>query len=118
MYEEQIIEEISKAVLLEKVQVLCEEGYRLVQISATKNAEGLCVDYTFDKNHQFYNFRIKLLLSDLSLPSISSVCFPAFLYENELHDLFGVAIDNIAIDFAGKFYRVEKEAPFMTEGEA
>jgi ech hydrogenase subunit D len=117
MYEAQKIEEIAKKDLIDKVQSLCTGGYRLVQISGRQEAEALCVDYTFDKNYAFYNLRLKLPLTDLHLPSISKVCFPAFLYENEIHDLFGVKIDNIVVDYAGKFYRIEKNAPFMLELE-
>ena len=39
--------------------------------------------------------------------------FPAaFLYENEIHDLFGIAIEGINHDYNGKLYRTAVEAPF------
>ena len=36
----------------------------------------------------------------------------AFLYENEIHDLFGVAITHIAIDYRGTLYRTALSTPF------
>jgi len=114
-YEEQEIVIIDKEELLSAVQTLMDDGYRLVQIGCTKLVDHLQVDYSFDKDYKFYNLRIKLSLTNLELPSISAICLPAFLYENEIHDLFGVNVTNISIDFKGKFYRLEKDAPFMQD---
>ncbi len=35
----------------------------------------------------------------------------AFVFENEVHDLFGVDIEGIAIDFGGNFYAVAQKEP-------
>jgi ech hydrogenase subunit D len=44
------------------------------------------------------------------------VIYPnAFLYENEIHDLFGVAIKNINIDYRGTLYRTAIKVPFSVE---
>lgn len=114
-YEEQEIVNIEKEELLLKVQALMDDGYRLVQIGCTKMADHLQIDYSFDKDYKFYDLRVKLPLANPELPSISAICLPAFLYENEIHDLFGVNVTNISIDFKGKFYRLEKDAPFMQD---
>jgi len=114
-YEEQETVAIGKEDLLSKAQALMSDGYRLVQIGCTKLADHVQVDYSFDKDYKFYNLRIKLPLTKLELPSISAICLPAFLYENEIHDLFGINVTNISIDFKGKFYRLEKDAPFMQQ---
>ena len=45
------------------------------------------------------------------VPSISDVFLEAFVCENEIHDLFGVSIDGIAIDFLGNFYQLSTEKP-------
>jgi ech hydrogenase subunit D len=112
MFEEQEITVIDKAELLTRVQTLVNDGYRLVQIGCTKLVDKFQIDYTFDKDYKFYDLRVELSLEKPELPSISAICAPAFLYENEMHDLFGISISNISIDFKGKFYRLEKEAPF------
>jgi ech hydrogenase subunit D len=39
----------------------------------------------------------------------------AFLYENEIHDLFGVAVTNISIDYHGTLYRTSIKAPFSID---
>jgi len=114
-YEEQEIMTVNRPDLLDRVQDLVNEGFRLVQIGCTKLADHFQIDYSFDKNYKFYNFRVKLSLTNPELPSISAICLPAFLYENEIHDLFGVNVTNISIDFKGKFYRLEKDAPFSSE---
>jgi ech hydrogenase subunit D len=41
------------------------------------------------------------------------VIYPnAFLYENEIHDLFGVSIKDIALDYHGTLYRTSIKTPF------
>jgi ech hydrogenase subunit D len=34
------------------------------------------------------------------------------LYENEIHDLFGVPVDGLTIDFKGNFYKTAVKYPF------
>jgi ech hydrogenase subunit D len=44
--------------------------------------------------------------------SITCIYWNAFLYENEIHDLFGIPITNIAIDYRGTLYRTRIPTPF------
>ncbi len=113
MVEPQEIITIKPSELLEKVTAVEADGYRLVQMHCTRT-DKLTVDYTFDdtKNYKFLDYRIELPLEGAELPSISGIYLAAFIYENELHDLFGIKIDGIAIDFGGKFYRIEEDQPF------
>jgi len=114
MYEEQLLIPIKKEELLNQVSMLLNDSYRLMQISCTKGESSYVVDYTFDKELKFYGLRVEISLENPELPTISAICLPAFLYENEMHDLFGIKIDNIIIDFKGKFYRLDKSAPYST----
>ncbi len=116
MVEEQEIIVIKTSDLLEKVSALEAGGYRLVQMSCTRT-DKLTVDYTFDdtKKYKFINYRIDLPLEGAELPTISGIYLAAFIYENELHDLFGIKIDGIAIDFGGKFYRIDVKQPFNSK---
>jgi ech hydrogenase subunit D len=123
MVEKQEIIVIKANDLLEKVSALEAGGYRLVQICCTRT-DKLTVDYTFDdatEKYKFIDYRIELPLENAELPSISGIYLAAFVYENELHDLFGIKIDGIAIDFGGKFYRIDAKQPFndpkIAEGE-
>ena len=45
------------------------------------------------------------------VPSITDLYLEAFVCENEIHDLFDVAISDIAIDFGGMFYQLAEKAP-------
>ena len=52
---------------------------------------------------------------DEEVPSISVIYPSAFLYENEIHDLFGVIITNIAVDYQGTLYRTALSTPFSID---
>lgn len=98
--------------LLPRVQTYMDNNFRLVQIGVTQVENGWEVNYSFDKNYAFENLRICLANLEGSLPSISGIYLAAFIYENEIHDLFGLKITNIAIDFQGKFYTTAIKSPF------
>jgi ech hydrogenase subunit D len=73
------------------------------------------VTYSFDKNHTFECLRLSLPKVSPALPSISSAFGCAFTYENEMHDLFGIAVSGLNVDFGGNFYRTSVKTPFMVE---
>jgi ech hydrogenase subunit D len=112
MIEEQKIIDIQIPQLLGEVQKCKGAGYRLVQICATTTPAGYELSYSFDKDYQFINYRIVLATNAVEIPSVSSVYWNAFLYENELHDLFGFKITGIAIDYKGDFYKTTVKFPF------
>jgi ech hydrogenase subunit D len=97
--------------LLEKVYNFFQNGYRIVQIHCTLIDNGFEINYSFDKDNTFTNLRINIA-KDQEILSISNIYWSAFLYENEIADLFGVKIKNMAIDFQGTFYQNTKKAPF------
>jgi ech hydrogenase subunit D len=97
--------------LLEKVYNFFQNGYRLVQIHCTMVDNGFELNYSFDKDAAFTNLRITIA-KDQEISSISNIYWSAFLYENEVADLYGVKIKNIVIDFKGTFYQKTKKAPF------
>ena len=99
--------------LFKKVSEMMAGGYRLSVISCSK-LEHFQIDYTFDKNYEFKNFRMLIPLENPEMQSISSIYFNAFTYENEIHDLFGIEVHNLNINYGGKFYRINVKAPFNT----
>lgn len=101
---QQIID-IQVSELLERAKVMLASSARLVQICCTKLPEKMELLYSFDKDFELTSFRITLAGSEGAVPSISGVYLAAFLYENEIHDLFGVRITDIAVDYQGKFYK-------------
>ena len=110
MSQEQI-ELITLDALLEKVRAKKAQDCRLVQISATHLPGQIELTYSFS---QLTNLRLSLPGEAPHLPSISSIYLCAILYENEIHDLFGVQVEGMAIDFKGKFYRTAIKYPFAT----
>ncbi len=114
MSEPQEIVPIGKNDLVGRVAHLLAEGYRLVQIGCNTLESGYELNYTFDKGYRFTNLRISVAPGE-EVPSISAVFANAFLYENEIHDLFGVSIKDIALDYHGTLYRTALKTPFSIE---
>jgi ech hydrogenase subunit D len=109
---EQRFESIPAETLLARIGALRKEGYRLVQIGATRLPEQLELTYSFDREKQLVNLRLHLPAAEARIPSISPVYWCAFLYENELHDLFDVKVDGMAVDFHGHLYHTTVKFPF------
>ena len=113
MIEQQPTTIVTREELVSKAKEFDASGYRLVQIGCTALNTGVVeVNYSFDRDYNFENLRIILSSEDLVLPSISSVYFSAFLYENEIHDLFGVNVENMVLDFKGTLYKTSEQFPF------
>lgn len=87
------------------------DGCRLVQICATRTKTGYELNYSFAKGYDLANVRLEIA-EDTEIMSISHIFEPAFLYENEIVDLFGVNIKLISLDYKGNLYRIEKKTPF------
>lgn len=106
--------------LLPHVQALKGAGARFVQMHAER-----CVDdgsyrlvYTFinvraaqeqiaqDGSYAIENLVVEGIDQYQEIPSISSYYPAVFPFENEAHDLFGLAITDMQIDFKGFFYQV------------
>jgi ech hydrogenase subunit D len=108
----QEIEPLTAQDLLATAMNVKTGGYRLGQICATVAGESLEVLYTFEKDWILKNYKI---IVDAKAPELQSVtaAFPyAFIYENELHDLFGIVFKNLGLDYGGKFYKIAKERPW------
>lgn len=111
--------------LLPHVQALKGAGARFVQMHAER-----CVDdgsyrlvYTFidvraaqehiaqDGSYAIENLMVEGIDQYQEIPSISSYYPAVFPFENEAHDLFGLAITDMQIDFKGFFYQVSTAEP-------
>lgn len=97
--------------LVNEVLKVKNGGYRLVQICSTKTQEGYELLYSFAKEYDLLSFRINIS-EGTKIMSISRIFDSAFLYENEIHDLFGIDIELISLDYKGTLYRTEKKTPF------
>lgn len=107
----QELREISHHELVQNCLQLKSQNWRLVQICATRTADGFELSYSFAEEYVLLTLRAQIKEDD-ELSSISTVFPPAFLYENEMKDLFGIKIRLITVDYEGNLYRIEKTAPF------
>lgn len=114
MGEHQKIVPIGKNELVGVVARLYAEGYRLVQIGCSTLHAAYELNYSFDKDYRFKNLRIKIAPGE-EVPSISAIYQNSFLYENEIHDLFGIAVTNISVDYSGTLYRTAIRTPFSVD---
>ena len=111
--------------LLSHVQALKGVGARFVQMHAERNVDDgtYRLVYTFINVHaaqehiaQDGSYAIESLVVEgidqyQEIPSISSYYPAVFPFENEAHDLFGLAITDMQIDFKGFFYQVSTAEP-------
>jgi len=112
MNSEQAFDLIPIDALLDKVLALREAGHRLVQIGVTRLHEQLELTYSFDLGNRLTNLRLHIPAEDAHVPSVSSIYGYAFLYENEIHDLFNLKVDGMTVDFHGHFYKTAVKFPF------
>ena len=124
--ERQELEEIPVTALLERVQRLRGEAWRLVHIACTRLVADQEVSYCFDRDgqavdrpdapdlHALFTLRVRLPMVDPVLPSVSAFYWSAFLYENEMHDLFGITVKGMAVDFQGHLYTTMAPTPYVT----
>lgn len=111
--------------LLSHVQALKGVGARFVQMHAERNVDDgtYRLVYTFinvraaqehiarDGNYAIENLVVEGIDQYQEIPSISSYYPAVFPFENEAHDLFGLAITDMQIDFRGFFYQVSTAEP-------
>ena len=106
--------EIEHGTLLGHIMSYKNQGYRLSQICCAYSEEKLHISYSLadDETNDYVNLR---LVVDKETPVCSVTEFYpyAFLYENEMKELFGVNVQMINLDYQNKLYRINEEAPFI-----
>ena len=107
---------VTVELLPQRAAELSKAGWRLVQACATTLADQFEVTYSFDLAYKLHNLRVMLPKEGAALPSLTPSFPPAFTYENEFQDLFGIKVNGLAPDFEGQFYRKAAVAPFATKG--
>lgn len=105
-FEPLALEDIASFAAKRKVQ-----GWRYVQTLGINTEDGIDVIYSFMKDGLLVNSVVKGVKKTDTIPSITNEYFAAFVFENELADLFGVQVSNIAIDFGGNFYVTAVKEP-------
>lgn len=87
------------------------EGWRCVQVLCTNTENGIDMTYTYCKDNLFDNYQVRGVQKSDTVPSIQGLFLGVFPFENEAHDLFGVNVEGMALDFAGQFYQVAVKEP-------
>jgi len=117
MTEQQLISTIQKTELPSKAAEMFKQGFRLVYVCCTPG-DPLEITYSFDKDYQLFSFRIMVPRAEAVIPSITGSYFCALTYENEMQDLFGIKVENLAVDFKGNFYKLQVKTPYKDAGLA
>ena len=109
-----VLVEITPDQLLGNVMAMKHHGLRLSQICCAYSNEKIELSYSFanDLTNDYINLRIVMDKTD-EVCSITEFYPYAFLYENEMKELFGVNIHMINLDYNAKLYRLHDEAPFI-----
>lgn len=97
--------------ILPRVKRLRDEGFRLVQIHCVQPSHWE-LHYSFDKDYRLVTLKI-VTPERPDLPSISDFFPSAFLYENEIHELYGIRVSGMLIDYEGHLYEGRVAEPFV-----
>ena len=111
VFVEQNFTPVELSQLQTKVKDLKAEGYRFGQACATVVDDNFEIIYSFDKDYQLVNLRLVISQGD-EVESITGVYWPAFIYENEMHDLFGIQFNHMELDYEGNFFKVAEPTPW------
>jgi ech hydrogenase subunit D len=103
---------------LTRVEEYHKGGWRLALVNAASvlsadEAEQGAVDVTwaFARGAEFEHLRERIMPGD-EVPSISPSFGAAFLYENEMRELFGLNVVGINVDLQGQLYKTSQKVPF------
>lgn len=107
--------DITASELMREAKRQRDAGQRLVQVHCARPAD-FEVIYSFDGPAGFRHLRVVHADAAAPIPSISDLFPAAFLYENEVCELFGLKIEGISIDYKGRLYASSKRAPFLMNG--
>jgi ech hydrogenase subunit D len=107
--------------LIPRVTAYRDGGWRLVVINATAvlpsddvPSGAFDVTWSFELDGVLEHLASRVEIAE-RVPSISSLFPPAFLYENELRELFGIDVTDVVPDFKGQLYRTAERVPFSPQ---
>lgn len=106
-----LVDDVPVGELMPRVSALKGYGWRLCQIHSVRTKTGYELIYSFAKEYDLSNLRITVGETE-AVPSITVIYPCAWMYENEIVELFGVNIKNIRINFQKKLYKLHVETPF------
>jgi len=95
-------ETLTMETLLSRVASLMPLGSRFVTMTAVDNGDDFTLYYHFDRNFKLFTMSLKVPKPG-EVPSISGLCFPALIVENEIQDLFGITFTGLEVDYRNHF---------------
>jgi ech hydrogenase subunit D len=104
---------------LARVRDYHEAGWRLAIINVTTVMPNAApetpgvfeIAWGFVKDGKLETIREQIVAGD-QVPSISEFFGAAFLYENEIRELFGIDVTGIGMDLRGQLYKTATRVPF------
>jgi NADH:ubiquinone oxidoreductase subunit C len=102
--------------LLAEAKAFRDDKARLVQIHCSYKKIFEIV-YSFEGSYGLVHLRV-LAPEPAVLESVSDFFPSAYLYENEISELFGIGFVGLSVDFKGRLYAPAKEAPFRVPVQA
>lgn len=105
--------EIQPLELTKYTAEMLARGARLGQIMCSAVEGGYELTYNFDIDHHFESLRCVVPVGQ-KIMSITHGYLYAFIWENEIHDLFGLEFEGMVpeLDYRGNFFRMEKKTPW------
>jgi ech hydrogenase subunit D len=110
---------MDRQAFLDRVGAYQRDGWRLAIINTTSilPAEGMeegafDVSWSFAQDDGRLEHLRERVLPGEEVPSISASFGAAFLYENEMRELFGVNVTGITPDLKGQLYKTSSIVPF------
>jgi len=101
---------IELAELLPSIQAYADKNARFITATSIDSIDRFEIYYHFDVDLKMEHLHLTID-KDTEVPSISGIYLAAFLIENEMKELFGVKVTNIAIDYKGHLYLTEDSDP-------
>lgn len=111
MSQEQDFRDLGPEEVFATAERLKGEGYRMVQICGVTGEGSTELIYSFDRDYMLLNLKVTVPF-DTPVKSITPVYWAAFVYENEIHDLFGVDFEDSKLDYKGSFFRTGPKTPW------
>lgn len=114
----QVFIDITRFELKKRAERYKADGWRfvnacgsLIDLDSEDSDKGVVeMLYTFARGREMENLRFNVRPGEV-LESITDLYFNALVNENEAHDLFGIEIKGIVIDFGGAFYTLSIPTP-------
>ena len=104
--------DLELSALRETGEKLAAAGWRGVQTLCINNDDNTVdIVYTFEKEGVYENYCIYAVDHETEVPSLQDLFLNLFPFENEAHDLFGVKMTGMVLDFGGAFYDVPVKEP-------